>query len=163
MASKVTTLFEDSAKQNALYPRTKVSAVSDGSGNGLDALLNGKQATLVSGTNIKTVDGNSLLGSGNIVTFVCADTSNVLYTHSGNYSSLTTLNALAQDGIVFAKFKTGDGSKSNFDFQIDGVQVFGTERSMDMFTFICPLKAGQIIKVKFDGGHSNLNIYGLNT
>jgi hypothetical protein len=39
MASKVTTLFEDSAKQNALYPRTKVSAISDGSNNGLDAIL----------------------------------------------------------------------------------------------------------------------------
>ncbi len=30
--------------------------------------LNGKQATLVSGTNIKTVNGTSILGSGNIVT-----------------------------------------------------------------------------------------------
>lgn len=28
--------------------------------------INGKQATLVSGTNIKTINGNSLLGSGNI-------------------------------------------------------------------------------------------------
>jgi len=32
----------------------------------LQTSLNGKQATLVSGTNIKTVNGNSLLGSGNI-------------------------------------------------------------------------------------------------
>ena len=31
-----------------------------------DTALAGKQATLVSGTNIKTVGGNSLLGSGNI-------------------------------------------------------------------------------------------------
>jgi len=34
----------------------------------LQTALNGKQATLVSGTNIKTVNGNSLLGSGNITT-----------------------------------------------------------------------------------------------
>ena len=38
--------------------------------DGLDDLVNGldtnKQDTLVSGTNIKTVNGNSLLGSGNI-------------------------------------------------------------------------------------------------
>jgi hypothetical protein len=34
---------------------------------GLDTALNGKQATLVSGTNIKTINGESLLGSGNIV------------------------------------------------------------------------------------------------
>jgi hypothetical protein len=34
---------------------------------GLDAALAGKQSTLVSGTSIKTVNGNSLLGSGDIV------------------------------------------------------------------------------------------------
>lgn len=33
----------------------------------LNAALAGKQAALVSGTNIKTVNGNSLLGSGNLV------------------------------------------------------------------------------------------------
>ena len=32
----------------------------------LDTALNGKQATLVSGTNIKTLNGGTLLGSGNI-------------------------------------------------------------------------------------------------
>ena len=34
----------------------------------LNTALNGKQAALVSGTNIKTVNGSSLLGSGNITT-----------------------------------------------------------------------------------------------
>jgi len=34
----------------------------------LQTALNGKQDTLVSGTNIKTVNGNSLLGSGNVTT-----------------------------------------------------------------------------------------------
>ena len=34
----------------------------------LQGALNGKQATLVSGTNIKTVNGNSLVGSGNVAT-----------------------------------------------------------------------------------------------
>lgn len=33
---------------------------------GLSAALSGKQDALVSGTNIKTVNGNSLLGSGNL-------------------------------------------------------------------------------------------------
>ena len=33
----------------------------------LDAALDGKQATLVSGTNIKTVNGTTLLGSGDLV------------------------------------------------------------------------------------------------
>ena len=35
MSSKITTLFEDEAKTNALYPRTKASAVSDDNGNTL--------------------------------------------------------------------------------------------------------------------------------
>ena len=34
----------------------------------LQSALNGKQDTLVSGTNIKTVNGNSLVGSGNVTT-----------------------------------------------------------------------------------------------
>ena len=34
----------------------------------VDEALGGKQATLVSGTNIKTVGGTSLLGSGNVAT-----------------------------------------------------------------------------------------------
>ena len=34
---------------------------------GLDTALSGKQATLVSGTNIKTVNGTTLLGSGDLV------------------------------------------------------------------------------------------------
>ena len=34
---------------------------------GLDNDVAGKQATLVSGTNIKTINGDSILGSGNLV------------------------------------------------------------------------------------------------
>ena len=33
----------------------------------LETAMNGKQATLVSGTNIKTINGNSILGEGNLV------------------------------------------------------------------------------------------------
>lgn len=45
----------------------------------LDAALSGKQATLVSGTNIKTVNGNSLLGSGDLaVTTPAADILNAI-------------------------------------------------------------------------------------
>ena len=48
---------------------SQVSAVQsnlDTTRNGIRADLNGKQSTLVSGTNIKTVNGNSLLGSGDL-------------------------------------------------------------------------------------------------
>lgn len=37
--AKVTTLFEDSAKTEALYPRTKVSAISDANNNSLESII----------------------------------------------------------------------------------------------------------------------------
>ena len=70
MASKITTLFEDSAKTNALYPRTKVSAVSDANGDGLQSILDGmvsKNATqvfIIDNTTFQLKDAND-----NIVTF----------------------------------------------------------------------------------------------
>ena len=55
--------------------------------------FNSKQATLVSGTNIKTVNGTSLLGSGNVVI-------------SGG-TGLTSLNALTAGTQLFAVASTG--------------------------------------------------------
>lgn len=60
-------------------PRTLANSVADGGPlangdptiadvTGLQAALDAKQGTLVSGTNIKTINGTPLLGSGNIVT-----------------------------------------------------------------------------------------------
>jgi hypothetical protein len=63
---------------------------NDGAGSGLDAdLLDGQssayyQAALVSGTNIKTINGTTLLGSGNIVVSASAATSTVLGTVYAN-------------------------------------------------------------------------------
>lgn len=37
--AKITTLYEDSAKTEALYPRTKVSAISDANNNSLETIL----------------------------------------------------------------------------------------------------------------------------
>lgn len=50
MASKVTTLFEDSAKTNALYPRTKVSAVSDNNGKALSQIIDEINPTITEDT-----------------------------------------------------------------------------------------------------------------
>jgi len=59
-------------------PRTLANTVSDGGPladgaigvaevTGLQDALDAKQATLVSGTNIKTINGQSALGSGDLV------------------------------------------------------------------------------------------------
>jgi hypothetical protein len=55
--TEVNTLLDGKADVSTTYTKTQV-----------DTALAGKQATLVSGTNIKTVGGTSLLGSGNVAT-----------------------------------------------------------------------------------------------
>lgn len=55
--AEVVALLYDKADTATTYTKTEV-----------DTALSGKQATLVSGTNIKTVGGTSLLGSGNVAT-----------------------------------------------------------------------------------------------
>ena len=65
--------------------------------------LSGKQATLVSGTNIKTVGGTSLLGTGNITLFsgAYADLTGKPTLFSGAYADLTgkpTLSTVATSG-----------------------------------------------------------------
>lgn len=54
----------NSAKNNAYSEDTRLATQSNI--NSLQTSINGKQATLVSGTNIKTINGNSILGSGNL-------------------------------------------------------------------------------------------------
>lgn len=54
MANKITTLYEDSAKTTALYPRTKTSAVSDNDGNTLGEVAVYHAQDLASG--VKGVD-----------------------------------------------------------------------------------------------------------
>ena len=55
--TEVNNLLGDKADKSDTYTKQEV-----------DTALSGKQATLVSGTNIKTVGGTSLLGSGNVPT-----------------------------------------------------------------------------------------------
>lgn len=55
--TEVNGLLDDKANTATTYTKSEV-----------DSALSGKQATLVSGTNIKTVGGTSLLGSGNVPT-----------------------------------------------------------------------------------------------
>lgn len=49
-----------------VYPLVHMDGVVDDSGNSISTMWNTKQETLVSGSNIKTVNGTSLLGSGDL-------------------------------------------------------------------------------------------------
>lgn len=66
MAKKVITIYEDAAKTTPLYPRTLSTAVSTSDGVLIETKIAAKQDTLVSGTNIKTINNHSILGSGNL-------------------------------------------------------------------------------------------------
>lgn len=67
----------------------------------LDAALDAKQATLVSGTSIKTVNGTSLLGSGNVAA------SNVTV-EGGNYASAAALTSGGDIDDIITHFSTSD-------------------------------------------------------
>lgn len=56
------TTYTKTEVNNALSEKADTTAVTES----INAAVSGKQDTLVSGTNIKTINGNSVLGSGNI-------------------------------------------------------------------------------------------------
>ena len=97
---------------NAFVPFSTTDAVfKDGTNQTVSDLLDEKQATLVSGTNIKTINNESLLGSGNIT--VIQDMSNYLakdnttvFTPTGDYNPATKKYV---DDNAGSTYTAGDG------------------------------------------------------
>lgn len=82
---------------------------------------NGKQDTLVSGTNIKTINGNSILGSGNlnINTSLPANSDVTLQTlsfHGGTNYSISGIYVLETDAV---SLNGSVGSNASINFSID--------------------------------------------
>jgi hypothetical protein len=85
---------------------------------GLESDLNGKQATLVSGTSIKTVNGNNILGSGNIQIIGTS----LIGTISGNHS----LNSSNTDQIAFPSTCDEFALSDNKTYIFKGKYLLGT-------------------------------------
>ena len=82
-----------------------------------DVIDSGKQATLVSGTNIKTVNGNSILGSGNVdIDALPSQTgqSGKFLTTNGTAASWANVDALPSQTGQSGKYLTTDGTTSSW-------------------------------------------------
>ncbi|MFZ2967914.1 MAG: glycine-rich domain-containing protein [Sulfuricurvum sp.] len=91
------------------HPALSMAELSylDGVTSAIQTQLNGKQATLVSGTNIKTVNGESLLGSGGIV--IKADTISSIFANSQTFNASGTFTVPGGVTTVLVIISGGGG------------------------------------------------------
>lgn len=76
----------------------------------LNTALNAKQNTLVSATNIKTINGNSILGSGDLVVSATANPSVIaLNATDGTAVTGTTTETISRSLLIPANTYTGNG------------------------------------------------------
>jgi len=128
------------------------------------SMFNAKQAALVSGTNIKTINGNSLLGSGDLT----ISGSNI-YNADGSLTAARTLTlntfALTIAGTsssrFFANGNVGIGTTTDAGFKLD---VNGTARVSGAFSvegpnsaFIQSNNALYGLRLEFQGGRLYIN------
>lgn len=96
-----------------------LNSLTIGSIAGLETALSGKQSLLISGTNIKTVNGNSLLGSGN----VNLGLSNYTLNSEFNTKSETFIKNYLPSGLKGElPFVKNNGTN---DFQMDNIMKIG--------------------------------------
>jgi hypothetical protein len=113
--SKVASGIDAAKIGNGTVSNTEFETLN-GVTSAIQTQIDSKQATLVSATNIKTVNSNSLLGSGNISvgTLTSVDlTMPSAFSVSGN--PITTSGTLAVTGAgAVSQYVRGDGSLANF-------------------------------------------------
>ena len=104
-------LYDDLTNKPAIP--TKTSDLTNDSGFVNDYQLSGKQDKLVSGTSIKTINNESILGSGNITTASQSELTNIATTVGNQASAITALNT--------AVFKNGNNQFDVVNGRIDSV------------------------------------------
>lgn len=126
----------------------------------LQTELNGKQPTLVSGTNIKTINGSTLLGTGNLVISSTATLQNV--TDAGNETNDAIKIRDNQLEII-----ASGGTSSTFSGTTQGTaagqynSVYGITADADGNIYVCDQANYRIKKIPPAGGTGTV-IYGGN-
>ena len=121
----------------ATYPSlTELALVKGVSGSAIQTQINGKQATLVSGTNIKTVEGSTLLGSTALVVareiqLACSDETTALTAGTAKVT-FRAPRAMVITGVR-ASLTTAQTSGSIFTVDINdsGTSILSTKLTID--------------------------------
>ena len=95
--------------EKVFFPVTHQRAVVDSDGMNLETALAGKQNALVSGISIKTINGSSILGSGNIEVQTSISTVNVSVDSNTGTPSATASVTGDTMSISFSNLKGGKG------------------------------------------------------
>ena len=82
----------------------------------LQTALTDKQTALTSGTNIKTVNGASLLGSGNLSVGGSGEPTTLALA----YNSDNTVNTVTEDGVVKTLSYNADGTVNTISWSVGG-------------------------------------------
>lgn len=138
-------------------------------------LANGKQDALVSGTNIKTINNNSLLGSGNIS--ISSSSKNVWYgtsdTDAATVDKVATTSSgdftLTTGNIVYIKM-TNANTATNPTLNVDGTGAKDIlQIDYNIHVSDCFWRSGEVVGfvyngtnfVILDGGIATTSVYGV--
>ena len=133
----------------------------------------GAQETLVSGTNIKTINSTSLLGSGDIsIPSLPSQTGNngKFLTTDGSSASWATVNALPSQTGQNGKFLTTDGTDASWaDISVpnnvytEDNLVAGTNISLDQVQISGGIDENTLVLLHFDGNNTDSSPYSATT
>ena len=131
---------------------------------GVASALSGKQDTLVSGTNIKTINNQSVLGSGNISITASATWGNITGTLSDQTDLQTALNGkqatLSAGSNISISGTTISATNTTYTGS-DGITLTGTNFTNSGVRSIATGSTNGTISVNTNGTSADVAVYGL--